>query len=148
MIANIGFGLLVITLVTSLIAVITAVYGVTSKTRAMLETSRLAALSTFPLLSMSVAALLALLLSGKFEYVYVYQTTSLSMPVYLKIAALWGGQQGSLLFWCWLLSGFTFIVLIRKWKQDHDLLPWVIVVTNITLFFFMVLVLFFENPFL
>lgn len=148
MIANIGFGVLVITLVTSLIAVITAVYGVTSKTRAMLETSRLAALSTFPLLSISIAALIVLLLSGNFEYVYVYQTTSLSMPVYLKIAALWGGQQGSLLFWCWLLSGFTFIVLVRKWKQDRDLLPWVIVVTSFTLFFFTLLVLFFENPFL
>lgn len=148
MIANIGFGVLIITLVTSLIAVITAVYGITSKTRAMLETSRLAALSTFPLLSISIAALIVLLLSGQFGYVYVYQTTSLSMPAYLKVAALWGGQQGSLLFWCWLLSGFTFVVLIHKWKQDRDLLPWVIVVTNITLFFFMVLVLFFENPFL
>ena len=69
------------------------------------------------------------------------------MPVYLKIAALWGGQEGSLLFWCWLLSGFTFLALIRKWKRERELMPWVIVVTMFTQFFFLFLVLFFENPF-
>jgi cytochrome c-type biogenesis protein CcmF len=147
MVANIGFGVLVITLVISLAAVVTAVYGVISKSNAMLETARRAALTTFPLLSIAILSLVTLLVTSQFGYVYVFQTTSLSMPLYLKVAALWGGQEGSLLFWCWLLSGFTFIVLIRKWKEEHDLLPWVIAVTSLTLMFFMILVLFFENPF-
>ena len=102
---------------------------------------------TFPLLTIVVTALLILLLTGRFEYAYVYQTTDVNMPVYLKVAALWGGQEGSLLFWCWLLSGFTFLALIRKWKRERDLMPWVIVVTMFTQFFFLFLVLFFENPF-
>ncbi len=148
MIANIGFGVLVIALVTSLVAVIAAVYGALSKTNAMLESARRAALCTFPLISAAVLALVILLVTGQFSYAYVYDTTNISMPIYLKIAALWGGQEGSLLFWCWLLSGFTFIVLVRKWKQERELLPWVIAVTSFTLVFFLILVLFFENPFL
>lgn len=147
MVANIGFGVLVITLVISLVAVVAAIYGAVSKTHAMLETARRSALITFPLLSIAILSLVTLLVTNQFGYVYVFQTTSSSMPLYLKVAALWGGQEGSLLFWCWLLSGFTFIVLIRKWKEEHDLLPWVIAVTSITLVFFMILVLFFENPF-
>ncbi len=147
MIGPIGYGMLVIALVTSLLAVVTSIYGERSRSTAMLETARRAALITFPLLTISVIALLILLVTGHFEYAYVYQTTDLAMPFYLKLAALWGGQEGSLLFWCWLLSGFTFITLVRKWKSEHDLLPWVITITSFTVFFFLILVLFFENPF-
>jgi len=147
MIGPIGYGMLVIALVTSLLAVVTSIYGERSCSTAMLETARRAALITFPLLTISVIALLILLVTGHFEYAYVYQTTDLAMPFYLKLAALWGGQEGSLLFWCWLLSGFTFITLVRKWKSEHDLLPWVITITSFTVFFFLILVLFFENPF-
>jgi len=147
-IGGIGYGLLVIALVTSLVAMVTSIYGACARSAAMLETARRAALVTFPLLTISVITLLYLLVSGHFEYAYVYQTTDLAMPLYLKLAALWGGQEGSLLFWCWLLSGFTFLVLVRKWKTERDLLPWVITVTSFTLLFFLFLVLFFENPFL
>jgi len=147
MIGPIGYGMLVIALVTALLGVVTSIYGARARSNAMLETARRAALVTFPLLSISVLALLILLVTGHFEYTYVYQTTDLAMPFYLKLAALWGGQEGSLLFWCWLLSGFTFITLVRKWKSEHDLLPWVIAVTSFTIFFFLILVLFFENPF-
>ncbi len=148
MIGSIGYGVLVIALVTSLVALVASVYGARTRSAAMLETSRRAALVTFPLLTLSIIALLYLLVNGHFEYSYVYQTTDLAMPFYLKIAALWGGQEGSLLFWCWLLAGFTFLVLIRRWKSERDLLPWVITVTSFTLLFFLILVLFFENPFM
>ena len=148
MTGGIGYGALVIAFVTSLMAVVTSIYGARARSASMLETARRAALVTFPLLTISVITLLYLLVSGHFEYAYVYQTTDLAMPLYLKLAALWGGQEGSLLFWCWLLSGFTFLVLVRKWKTERDLLPWVITVTSFTLLFFLALVLFFENPFL
>jgi cytochrome c-type biogenesis protein CcmF len=147
-IGGIGYGALVITLATSLAAVVASIYGARARSTAMLETARRAALVVFPLLTIAVIALLYLLVSGHFEYSYVYQTTDLAMPFYLKLAALWGGQEGSLLFWCWLLAGFTFLVLVRKWKSERDLLPWVIAVTSFTSLFFLVLVLFFENPFL
>ncbi len=147
MIGPIGYGMLVISLVTSLLGVVASIYGGRTRSSAMLETARRAALVTFPLLTASVVALLILLVAGHFEYAYVYQTTDLAMPLYLKLTALWGGQEGSLLFWCWLLSGFSFITLVRKWKTEKDLLPWVITVTSFTVFFFLALVLFFENPF-
>jgi cytochrome c-type biogenesis protein CcmF len=70
------------------------------------------------------------------------------MPTYLKITAWWGGQAGSLLFWGWLLSAFTSAVTLRKWERDREFLPWVIVVSSITLAFFLSLNIFFnENPF-
>jgi cytochrome c-type biogenesis protein CcmF len=69
------------------------------------------------------------------------------MPYYLKITALWGGQAGSLVFWSWLLSAFASAVTLRKWDRDREFLPWVIIVSLVTLAFFISLNLFLENPF-
>ncbi len=69
------------------------------------------------------------------------------MPFYLKITALWGGQAGSLVLWSWLMSAFASAVTLRKWERDRELLPWVIVVTSVTLAFFLSLSILYENPF-
>jgi len=103
--------------------------------------------SRFPLISLAAAALIYLLVNNHYEVAFVYQVTSKSMPTYLKITAWWGGQAGSLVFWGWLLSAFTSAVALRKWERDREFLPWVIVVSSITLAFFLGLVVFYENPF-
>ncbi|KAF0109983.1 MAG: cytochrome c-type bioproteinis protein CcmF [Chloroflexi bacterium] len=147
MIANLGFGVLVITLVLSLYAIGAAFYGFKQKSSVMVESARLAALLTFPLLTIVSISLIILLTTGRFEYAYVFRVTSTNMPLYLKITALWGGQAGSLLFWCWLLSGFAFAAAMWVNKKEREILPWMTIVTMFTLGFFLILVLFMENPF-
>jgi cytochrome c-type biogenesis protein CcmF len=148
MIATVATGLLVITFTDSISSIILGIFGAKTRSEALVESSRRASLITFPLLSMVMISLIFLLATGRFEYAYVFQTTDANMPFVLKIAALWGGQEGSLLLWCWLLSGFSFISLANKRKADQELTPWVIVVTSLTLVFFLFLVIFYENPFL
>ncbi|HQN45421.1 MAG TPA: cytochrome c biogenesis protein CcsA, partial [Anaerolineaceae bacterium] len=109
--------------------------------------ARAAAVLTFPLLSLSMLALAGLIVAGDYQVQYVYNVASNSMPFYLKLTAIWGGQSGSLLFWCWLLGLSAFLVALRSWRSDQDLLPWVILVIAITLIFFLSLVIFVENPF-
>jgi cytochrome c-type biogenesis protein CcmF len=91
--------------------------------------------------------LITLLVRGDFNVQFVYEVTSNSMPIYLKVTAWWGGQSGSLLFWSWLMSAFASLVTLRKWDRDQEFLPWVIVVACVTLAFFLALNIFFENPF-
>jgi len=148
MAAEIGFGALFITLIFAVYGIVAAVYGQKNKSQAWILSARQAMILVFPLLTVSVAAMLYLLVSDDFQVVYVADVSSRSMPVYLKLTALWGGQAGSLLFWSWLLAGFGSAVALRKWDRDGDLLPWVIVVNLITLAFFLVLNIFYENPFL
>ncbi len=104
-------------------------------------------LLTFPLLTLAAGVLITLLVNGHYEVQFVYEVTSRSMPTYLKVTAWWGGQSGSLLFWSWLMSAFASLVTLRKWDRDREFLPWVIVVTGVTLAFFIGLNVFFENPF-
>jgi len=147
MIAGIGFGALVITLLVSLYGIGAAVYGARNNDRRWVESARLAMLLTFPLITISALSLIYMLVTGRFEYEFVSSVTSRSMPVYLRITSLWGGQSGSLVFWSWLLSAFASAVTLRKWDRDQEFLPWVIVVSLVTLAFFVSLNVFFENPF-
>jgi len=147
MVAEIGFGSLFITLLFSIFGIGAAIYGAQNKNQAWISSAKNAMQLVFPLLTISVISLLYLLVNNHFEVAYVHNVTSTTMPTYLKMTALWGGQAGSLLFWSWLLAAFTSAVTLRKWDRDQDLLPWVIVVNLITLAFFLILNIFYENPF-
>jgi cytochrome c-type biogenesis protein CcmF len=147
MLADIGYGILVVTFIVALYSVGAAVYGERRKSAAFIESARRAMLLTWPLITLSAATLIYLLVTNHFEVSFVYEVTSRSMPTYLKITAWWGGQAGSLVFWSWLMSAFASLVTLRKWDRDREFLPWVIVVSSITLAFFLGLVVFFENPF-
>jgi cytochrome c-type biogenesis protein CcmF len=148
MLPNLGYGSLVITLIISIYAVVAAVIGERKNLYKFVESARLALLLTFPLLTLTVISLIALLVNQNYEVQYVYNVTSSTMPLYLKITALWGGQAGSLVFWAWLMSAFGSAVTLRRWDRDLDLLPWVIVVTSVTLAFFLFMIIAFENPFI
>ncbi len=146
MIANIGFGALWFALVVAVYSIGSAIYGARRKLTNWVDSARNAMLLTFPLLTISVICLVILLVNGNFEVDYVASVTSKSMPLYLKITALWGGQAGSLLFWTWAMSAFAFAATLRNWERDREFLPWVVVVCSITLSFFLGLIIFVENP--
>jgi cytochrome c-type biogenesis protein CcmF len=147
MLAEIGYGILVVAFVVALYSVGAAIYGERKKAPAVVESARRAMLLLWPLITLAAGALIILLVSNHFEVSFVYEVTSRNMPTYLKITAWWGGQAGSLVFWSWLMSAFASLVTLRKWDRDREFLPWVIVVTSITTAFFLGLVVFYENPF-
>ena len=147
MLADFGYGVLVITFVLALYSIIAAILGHSLKSQKWVESARLAMLLTFPGVTLSALSLIVLLITDQYHISFVYEVTGRSMPLYLKITALWGGQAGSLLFWGWLMSTFAFAATLRKWDRDREFLPWVIIVTNLTMAFFIGLVIFYENPF-
>ena len=147
MIANFGFGVLFITFLVTLYSVFAAIYGDRKQIPAMVESARRAMLLTWPLLTLASLVLIYLLVNNHYEVQFVYEVTSRSMPMYLKITAWWGGQAGSLLFWSWLMAAFASLVTLRKWDRDREFLPWVIVVACVTMAFFIGMNVFFENPF-
>ena len=147
MFVEFGYGVLVLSFLVTVYSGFAAVYGVKKKSASWVESARRAQLLTFPLISISSLVLIYLLINNHFEVSFAYEVTSLSMPTYLKITAWWGGQAGSLVFWSWLLSMFTSLVCLRKWDRDIEFLPWVILVSAVTLAFFLGMIVFFENPF-
>ena len=147
MVANFGFGVLVLTFLASLYGIGAAIYGGLRNRAAWVESARSTMLLTFPLITVVVAVLEYSLITGNYNMEFVYNVTSSSMPLYLRMTALWGGQAGSLIFWSWLMSAFATAVTFKRWDRDKEFLPWVIVVALVTLAFFLSLSIFFENPF-
>ncbi|NIS79003.1 MAG: heme lyase CcmF/NrfE family subunit [Anaerolineales bacterium] len=147
MVANLGYISLLIALLAAVYGAIAAAYGARRNNQAFVESARHAMLLTWPLITISSLAIIWLLVDGQYQVQYVASVTSNTMPTYLKITALWGGQEGSLVFWSWLMAAFASAVSLRKWDRDRELLPWVVVVAMVTLAFFLSLVIFIENPF-
>ncbi|HIE57317.1 MAG TPA: heme lyase CcmF/NrfE family subunit, partial [Anaerolineales bacterium] len=147
MIANFGYASLVITFLVALYGIGASLYGLLKSKPAWVDSARNAMLLTFPLLTLSAFSIIYLLITDHYEVEYVANVTSRTMPLYLKVTALWGGQAGSLIFWSWLMSAFASAVTLRKWDRDREFLPWVIVVSLVTLAFFLGLSVFVENPF-
>ncbi len=149
MLADVGLIALVLGLVTAVYAAAAAVYGATQgvKGGAWVASARNALIMAWPLLTISCGALVWLLVKGDFQVEYVALVTDRAMPTYLKATALWGGQAGSLLFWAWVAATFSGLVMLRKWQSDRALLPYVIAISAVTLAFFVVLVVFVEQPF-
>ncbi len=147
MVAEFGFGILLITFSLALYGIGASIYGVVRKASRWVDSARIAMLLTWPLVTLAALSIIFLLLTNHYEVDYVFQVTSNSMPLYLKVTALWGGQAGSLVFWSWLMSSFASAVMLRKWDRDREFLPWVVVVAMATLAFFLSLIIFFENPF-
>ncbi len=147
MVANLGYGALIITFLVAIYGAAAAFYGARNNKPAWVDSARNSMLLTFPLLTITVLCIIYLLISGHYEVQYVTEVSSSTTPIYLRITALWGGQAGSLILWSWLMSAFAFAVTLRKWDRDREFLPWVILVCLITLGFFLILSIFVENPF-
>lgn len=147
MIADVGLIALVIAFFFSVYAVLASIYGGFKGRSAWVESARNASLVVFPMLTISVASVVYSLYVLDLSQAYVYDVASHAMSAFLRVTALWGGQQGSVLFWAWIMAGFIMIVLIRKWEKDHELMPYVIAVSMLTTAFFVGVVVFITNPF-
>ncbi len=128
-------------------ALAAALFGAFRHRDAWVVSARNAALATFPLLTIANLSLIYAMMNHDFSIAYVWQTSSLDTPDFYLITGLWGSQAGSLLFWSWLMSAFTFVALLLNWRTERRLMPFVIAVTMATLGFFLVLNNFIENPF-
>ncbi len=147
MIADFGLITLVVAFLVALYAIAAAGYGARKKDDRWVRSARNAIVAVFPLIIVACGLLITGLVTGDFSIAYVSQVSSRLMPTYLKVTALWGGQAGSLLFWNLLLSAFTCAAMLSKWRQQKELMPYVIIVLGMVQVFFLLISTFVENPF-
>jgi cytochrome c-type biogenesis protein CcmF len=106
-----------------------------------------AAWAVFGLVVLAVVILLRSLLTHDFSLEYVAAYSSSTLPTNYVVAALWGGQKGSLLFWTFMLSLFTAIVQWQNRERNRELMPWVTATLMTVAVFFLGLVTFITDPF-
>jgi cytochrome c-type biogenesis protein CcmF len=82
-----------------------------------------------------------------FRIRYVLRYSDRSMPWYYLVASLWGGQDGSLLWWSFLLTCYSAVCARSLKKRVPELAPYILATLMSVLIFFCVLMLFAANPF-
>src|SRR6185369_9815823 len=87
------------------------------------------------------------LIAGDFRLSYVAEHSNKSMELPYKFASWWGGQEGSLLLWAWLLSTYTSVLVFQNRRKFREMMPYVTAVLMTTETFFLILISFVEPPF-
>ncbi|MDX1567627.1 MAG: heme lyase CcmF/NrfE family subunit [Longimicrobiales bacterium] len=87
-------------------------------------------------------------LTDSFEYWYVANYSNRDLDTYFKVAGLWAGQRGSLLFWALLLSFFSAVAVWTNRDKNREFMPYVTgTLLSISTFFVIVLLFAQVNPF-
>src|SRR5216684_785751 len=110
------------------------------------ESARRSGMAAFVAVSVSGLVLVYAALTNDYSLEYIRSHSNRALPIPYKIAVLWSGQEGSLLFWAWLLSGYGFVLRLRH-KVDQRLVAHASVVLAGIQMFFLMLVNFAGNPF-
>lgn len=113
----------------------------------LLQAARLGAYGTVALVGLSVLVLAYAFISHDFRISYVARYSDRGMTTPYLIAALWGGQDGSLLWWLFLTALFSGTCVWWLRRRYLELQPYVLATLMSIIGFFAVLMIFKTNPF-
>lgn len=103
------------------------------------DTARRAGIAGFVAVTAAAFALVWSVFTNDFSITYIVEHSNRALPGAYKFAALWSGQEGSLLLWAWLLSIFGFVLRLRH-KTDVKLYAYAgTILSGIQVFFLAVL---------
>ncbi|MBT4435853.1 heme lyase CcmF/NrfE family subunit [bacterium] len=145
MINNLGESFLFLSFLMGIVGTIAFYFASKKKSNILVLVGERSIKAVFSLLSLSVLLLVYLLVTKDYSNAYVAKNASNDLSIIYSIAALWAGQEGSLLLWSWILSMFAFIVTISKTFK-----PLIVSTEKTVLFilsFFVFLIVVIENPF-
>jgi cytochrome c-type biogenesis protein CcmF len=113
----------------------------------LLRPARLFAYTTCGLIALDVAILAYCFQTHDFSVRYVQRYSDRSMEWFYLFTALWGGQDGSLLWWTFILSMYTAACV--RWLRGRyfGLQPYLIATIMVVIMFFAILMAFAANPF-
>jgi cytochrome c-type biogenesis protein CcmF len=110
------------------------------------DTARRAGVAGFVAVSAAAFALVWSVFANDFSIAYILEHSNRALPGAYKFAALWSGQEGSLLLWAWLLAGYGFVLRLTH-KRDVKLYAYAGVILAGVQVFFLLLLNFAAPPF-
>ncbi len=145
--ADFGYICLLLALLCAVWSVLASWLGQQQRFSDLVRSGENAAIAVAGLLSLSSLSLIASFLRNDYSLLYVAQNSNSTQPAMYKVAALWGGQAGSLLLWVWILAVYAAIVVIQNRRRHRDLMPGVTGTLMAVSGFFLLMLQFVSNPF-
>ncbi len=147
MIPEIGHFALILALCVAVVQGVVAIAGPQLGIRSWMAMARPAAQAHFIFISISFGCLMYAFIVNDFSVKYVASVSNSMLPLQYRIAALWGGHEGSLLLWGLLLAVWTLAVAHFSRNLPLDMVSRVIGVMGLISVGFIMFMLFTSNPF-
>jgi cytochrome c-type biogenesis protein CcmF len=144
---NIGALSLLIAFCLAVFAVVAAVIGKYTRRPLLTVSAERAVYAVWVLVTTASAFLIYSLISGDYRLAYVAAHSNKAMSAIYKFTAWWGGQEGSLLLWSWLLSTYSAIVVFTNRRKFREMMPLVTAIMMTVLAFFIGMITFVASPF-
>ena len=147
MMIEIGHFSVVTALVLSALGMASSVLALKTRSVDWVRVGRMALTLIFMLLLLGMASLVYSFLVRDFSVRYVAATSNAQLPLFYTIAAVWGGHEGSLLLWVFILSAFSTVAVWLHWRTQPAIMPYLIGVECTVIMGFLLLILFLSSPF-
>src|SRR3990172_5012023 len=141
-----GFSLC-LALALTVYALAASILGVVKQKDRLIYSSYRAVVAVWVAVSVSIGILLFSLFNDDFYISYVAAHSNRTLPWFYKITSLWAGQEGSLLFWSWLLSGYAAVAVWTNREKHRSMMPYVVGTLAVVQGFFLIMNIFIANPF-
>src|SRR6059058_6173771 len=115
--------------------------------RRLAASARNALVAAFAATAVAVAVLWTALARHDFSFTYVAQHTSRELPLGYTLASFWGGQEGSLLLWLLVLTGYGAAAVAFNRHATRDVIAWVVPVIGAVATFFALVLVAIASPF-
>ena len=147
MIPEIGNFALIVALFLSLIQGAMPIIGAARNNPVMMGTARTLAVGQFVIVSVAIGCLVYSFVNNDFSVLYVAQHSNSQLPIQYRVAALWGGHEGSLLLWTFILTVWTVSVAAFSRHLPQEMVARVIGVMGLVSTGFLLFMLLTSNPF-
>ena len=124
-----------------------AIYAGVSRRDAWTRVAERSLLIVAGFVALAMLSLLYAFATCDYQLFYVASHSARSMAIQYRLAALWGGQAGSLLLWLFILCVYSTACLLANRRRNRTLMPWVTSVLLANAVFFLVLLCFVTDPF-
>ena len=128
-------------------AFIASVVGIRQQKDRLQYSAYRAVVAVGVLVTIATGILLYALMSNDFRFAAVAGHSNRALPWYYKLTALWSGQEGSLLFWSWLLACYCMVAVLLNRERHRSMMPYAVAVLMVVQGFFLILNNFVANPF-
>ena len=144
---NVGALAVLLALCLAIYAAAASVTGKLKRRPFLVLSAERAVLLVWLSLTTASAILVWALMKGDFHFAYAANHSNTAMPAVYKFTAWWGGQEGSILFWSWLLATYAAFVVLQNRRKHRTFMPYVVAILSAVQAFFLFLSAFLVSPF-
>ncbi len=145
--ASLGTFLLLASFVVASYATVASVAGARRRSRALIESGVGAFYLVAALMTAASAVIVNAFLTNDYSIKYVAHYSDSVQPMFYKLTSYWGGLDGSIMFWVFLLALFGSLAVYVNRERHRELIPYVVATISARQMFFLFMMVVHKNPF-